>query len=533
MMIVARRATPLLAPLAVAAIALALIRGTLMPGVGFWDTAEFQTLGPVMGTGHSPGYPTYAILGWLASVLLAPFGEPAFRMNLFSALCVAGAAGVTVVLVRRLTGWTVLGIAAGLGLATTPLAWRLGTHAEGHTLHLFFMALLFLVLVAWQRERAAGGSDRLLLVSSVLFGVSAANHSLTLLLAAPIALYVLAVDPGIFRRYRFMATCLLLVVGTTALIYLELPLRAGPFRSALVYGTPQTWDGFWYVVLAEQFRGAIANPLGDLGGKLAVLGARTVAEFGPLSALVPLGFVATLVRERPYAALSGAALLITVFFAASYTNADITRYYLGPVFIGWTWLAILAAAVVDVLRALARRRPARAESDEAAAANAAATATGTARGASPLAVGGVILAAALLLLPTAVQLPARARQVDESRDVSAQRWLDASLGAMEPNAVVVSWWSYSTTLWYAQHVEGRRPDIRIVDDRTRLDERLGEVPDVVETALAQGRPAYVIRADPREIAVLEQRYKLERVGPLDGTLIRVLPRVTVPPGATP
>lgn len=518
MMIVAR----LLAPVAVAAIAILLIRPTLMPGVGFWDTAEFQTLGPVMGTGHSPGYPTYAILGWLASVLLAPFGDPAFRMNLFSALCVAGAAGVTVVLVRRLTSSTVLGIAAGLGLATTPLAWRLATHAEGHTLHLLLLAVLFLVLVGWQREHAAGGRDRWLLVASVVFGISIANHSLTLLLAAPVALYVLAVDPGVFRQYRLVATCFLLVVGTTALIYLELPLRAGPFRAPLVYGTPNTWEGFWYVTLAEQFRGAIGHPLDDLGGKFAVLVKRTVTEFGVLAAFIPFGFLATVLRERSYAVLSGASLLITVFFAASYINADITRYYLGPVFIAWTWLAILAAAAVDGIRRLARRWTPRPKEGAAE--------RRTARPA--FGVIAAVVAGLLLLLPTVADLGPRARQVDESGDVAAQRWLSDTLGAMEPNAVVVSWWSYSTALWYAQHVEGRRPDIRIVDDRTRLDEHLGEVTDVVATALGQGRPAYVIRADGNEIAALAALYEMQRVGPPDGTLIRVLPR-TAPSGALP
>jgi hypothetical protein len=144
---------------------------------------------------------------------------------------------------------------------------------------------------------------------------------------------------------------------------------------------------------------------------------------------------------------------------------------------------------------------------------------------------GAGLLAAVLLLQTAVDLPARARRVDGSGDVAAQRWLAATLGAMEPNAVVVSWWSYSTPLWYAQHVEGRRPDIRIVDDRTRLDEHLGGVIDVVENALAQGRPAYVVRADRREIVALAARYELERVGPPDGTLIRVLPRAIALTGA--
>ena len=42
-------------------------------------------------------------------------------------------------------------------------------------------------------------------------------------------------------------------------------------------------------------------------------------------------------------------MAITCFFAASYVNADIGRYYLVPGLIAWTWLAILGAAFVDVL----------------------------------------------------------------------------------------------------------------------------------------------------------------------------------------
>ena len=59
----------------------------LLPGVAFWDTGELQTVGPLLGTAHPTGFPTYVLLGWLASVVLQPFGDPAFRMNLLSALC--------------------------------------------------------------------------------------------------------------------------------------------------------------------------------------------------------------------------------------------------------------------------------------------------------------------------------------------------------------------------------------------------------------------------------------------------------------
>ena len=85
------------------------------PGVEFWDTGELQAVAPLLGTAHPTGFPTYVILGWLASVVLQPFGEPAFRMNLFSALCVAVAAGVTVDLVRALTRSTRSGSRPGSG----------------------------------------------------------------------------------------------------------------------------------------------------------------------------------------------------------------------------------------------------------------------------------------------------------------------------------------------------------------------------------------------------------------------------------
>ena len=95
---------------------------------------------------------------------------------------------------------------------------------------------------------------------------------------------------------------------------------------------------------------------------------------------------------------------------------------------------------------------------------------------------------------------------------------------MAPDAVIVSWWSYSTPLWYAQHVEGRRPDVVIIDDRTRLDQELGGLTDVIDANLPS-RPVYVIRTDPSEIDALAARYELEFLDGVDaGMLTRVIGR---------
>jgi hypothetical protein len=97
---------------------------------------------------------------------------------------------------------------------------------------------------------------------------------------------------------------------------------------------------------------------------------------------------------------------------------------------------------------------------------------------------------------------------------------------MEPDAVVVSWWSYSTTLWYAQHIEGRLPDGFVVDDRTRLDLELGEVTDVIDAHLGT-HPVYVIRSSTGDVAALRQRYVLRAV-PSATMLYRVVSRLGAP-----
>jgi hypothetical protein len=518
----------LAAPLLVGLIALVAASLALLPGVAFWDTGELQSVGPLMGTAHPTGFPTYVLIGWLASVVLQPLGEPAFVMNLFSAICVAVAAAVTVDLVRRLTGRLVLGIAAGIGLALTPTAWAMATHAETHTLHLAFVAILLWLLVAWD-DRARGRDDdvdsgddvaadeadrgdRFLIAAAAVFGLALGNHSLTILLIIPVALYVIAVDPGIWRRPWLVLSCAGVLALTVVLVYLELPLRAGPFRAPLVYGTPDTWEGFKYIVLAEQFRDSVIDPFGDLPRKFGDLLTRTTTQFGILAPLIPFAFVATALRRPRYALLTGAAVAITCFFAASYVNADISRYYLGPELMAWTWLAILATAVVDLLAGLA--------GEETGDARASADQTDLPFAWTPAVMIATILAVALVV-PTLLEVPTRSRAVDANRQLEAATWTDRALAAMEPDAAIVSWWSFSTPLWYAQKVQGRRKDIAIIDDRTRLDENLGGLTDVIDANLGK-RPVYVIRVDPNEVRMLAGRYDLDYI---DGGDARSLTRV--------
>jgi hypothetical protein len=141
-----------------------------------------------------------------------------------------------------------------------------------------------------------------------------------------------------------------------------------------------------------------------------------------------------------------------------------------------------------------------------------------------------VLVAALLLGPALAAGPTTAARVDASTDRRAADWSEWALAAMPQNAVVVSWWSFSTPLWYRTLVLGERPDVLVLDDRDRLDAGLGSVEDVIRSQLPD-RPVFLIRT-PAEIRRLESSWVLEPIADPQG--IQPIYRVVgARPGAAP
>jgi hypothetical protein len=521
-----------LAPIVAGLVTFGLTRSTMLPGLGFWDTGEFQAVAATLGTAHPTGYPTYILLGWLASLLLSPAGEPAARLNVLSGLLLAVGAGLTVWVVHQLSGRLLPALAAGVLLALTPIAWEIGSFADPHMLHLVMVAALLGLLAGWERRQRAAEptADRWLLAASAVYGLSLGNHQLTLLLAPGIALFLLATDREVFRRRALVARCAGAILGVAALVYLELPIRAA-MGAPIVYGRPDTPFGFLYVALGVQFSGNAGGLLADLPGKAVNLGVRTVGQFGVLALFVPAAFIAVALRRPRIALLTATWVGVTCFFAASYENAMIERYYLGPILCVVVWLGAGAGIVVDAVLLLRRvpvDRPA-AEPELGAGAgergpNGPDHPERPDRRADGFPTRLAFMASVLLLMPAVWAAPAAFAVADRHLDTDAGAWSRWAVATVGPNAVLVTWWSYSTPLWYRQAVLGERPDITIIDDRTRLDRNLGEVEDVIRTNLP-ARPVYLVREDD-ELTDLATRWQLVEVPDPAGlqSLWRVLGR---------
>ncbi len=504
---------PLLAFSIVAGIALLLYLPTLMPDVGTWDTAEFQTIGPVLGIAHPTGYPTYTLLAWLASVVLQPFGNEALRANLLSALLMAGAAALLAVRLVQATRRWPLGILAGVVFAVTPIAWRLSTRADAHALHVFLAALILVLLAGWQRgqRRDDPRAGRWLVLAALAYGLALGNHALTLLLAPGIAAFVILVAPRIlWRQWRLVLLCLAVLTLATVAVYAYLPLRSA-MDPPLDYADAETWRGFWYIVMGQQFQGSVGG-LPSLVDVVSGAWDMVVSDLGALAILVPAGAILGAVRHPRLVVLTGLWFTCTWLFASAYPNASIERYYLVPLLAAATWVALAADVALDALQRLMGVAALRSRS----------SATGGPPGWAARILPGVLVTA--LLVTSLLALPERRAEADASDETFGRDWLEAALAALPQGATVVSWWSYSTPLWYARWVEGRRPDITIVDDSGVREAGYGTAEGAIDHFLGRG-PVYVTRL-ARDLPALAQRYELERVAdvPSPGDLYRVIGR---------
>ena len=477
-------------------IALALFAGTvalyvatLSPGVAGGDPGEAQFAPRVLGIMHYTGYPLYTLLGWAWSYLV-PLGSVAWRMNLLSAVL----AGVTVALLY-LTGrqLRLSRGAAAVGALSWPLVglvWLWSTVAGGRTLTACF-AVLITSLALWWGGRP---TPRRFLLLALVYGLSLAHHRTTILAAPALAVYVLLVlvqerragractersERGNSLSWRTLLASLVLVVLPLG-FYLYLPIRSAMGSPFDLYH-PDNLDRFLDLVTARQFSLTIlplTSP--ELPQRAGMFGEIMLREFGWIGAILGLlGFVALWFRRWRAAALVALTLLPLVVFTLLY---DVQEGRLNVVFLipAYALFALWVGAGADAVRSAVEWGPRRWE------------------------LGSQWAGWSALALLTVLLLPggwarcqglhdARERPLDIYRQflqgTTARRFVDASLPVVAPDATIVCDWEQATALWYAQFIDGQRPDVAITYPIQKAFALRDE-------AIAGGRPLYIARALP-------------------------------------
>jgi hypothetical protein len=175
--------------IAVFAIALAVYAATANSSVPFWDGGEFITCAYRLGVAHQPGYPLYALVGRVFTLLR--FGlSVAHAVNLMSAVFAALAVLFTFLTGVRLQrawaeeqqrpspAWLVrAGAATGaLFLAFSATFWDNAIEAEVYSFAAFAMALAGWLAVRWYEIRGRAAAQTLMLMIVYLMGLSIGFH---------------------------------------------------------------------------------------------------------------------------------------------------------------------------------------------------------------------------------------------------------------------------------------------------------------------------------------------------------------------
>ncbi|OGR58754.1 MAG: hypothetical protein A2X36_07760 [Elusimicrobia bacterium GWA2_69_24] len=276
----------------------------MAPSVSFGDSGEFIAAAATLSVPHAPGYPLYCLLARAVGTMF-PWATWAYRVNLLSVLCGAGAMGFFWAALRRarlhpagaLLGLVVLGL--------SPLRLHTSLQAEVFSLNDLFAAAAVWIFACY---RGRVFQDRPMAALGLCLGLGGANHH-TLAFMVP-ALLVSGwlhsrEDPPSPARLARSAALLLAFTGLGLLTYAYLPLRAR-LSPPLDWGHPVDLQRFLHVLLRKDYgsfsltvEGASAGGWSGLQAQAARYLSSVGSELGPAGLLLLLLGLFAAARRLP------------------------------------------------------------------------------------------------------------------------------------------------------------------------------------------------------------------------------------------
>ncbi|MBR9977570.1 MAG: DUF2723 domain-containing protein [Bacteroidetes bacterium] len=449
--------------LAVSIVALLVYVSTIAPSMDFIDAGELATVAHTWGIAHPTGYPLFTLLAGLWALL--PIGSGIFRLNLFSAVLSAAAAGIAVQFFYELlrlrpqrspargkgrkpkAGETAAAPAAtsdevgallsagagGLLLAFGGTFWRSALTIEVYPLHMLMLSLLL-----WSAARlfflpATDGSAlrRRMMLTALLLGLSFSNHMSTVFLLPAFALLLLmthARRPGIWKEFLWAGASL--AAGLLPYLYLPLRAAANPY---LNWGDPATLEKFIWHVTGKQYSVWMFSS-SEAWASQFMHGMEVFGRDSGLLALLPVAVgLAAVFRLRRDVGLFLLTLFLTcVIWAAGYDIPDIDSYFLLGFFVFSAWAAFgirqLSNGKFFRKQALLR---------------------------NPMVWGLVLL----------IPLFAQTGRISQAGNYLVEDYTMNMYASLEENALVMSfqWDFWVSASYYYQQVEGMRPDVIVLD----------------------------------------------------------------------
>jgi len=285
-------------PYVAGAVALVVYIITLAPTVTSEDSGELIGAAYFWGVPHPPGYPLWTMLCGIF-IKAIPFGNVAWRANLFSAVCTAVGIGLLcrVLLLFRLHPLAAFG--GAVICAFGRVLWSQSVITEVYALH-----FLVFVLIVWSAMRWwISKENRWLCLGSLLLGLGMSNHQTIGFTGVAVACWVLLQKPQLLLHGRLVIVCILaFLVGLLPHVYMYVRAQADP---PVNWGETKTLKALWDHVSRRQYRSSepaddktsVSESLRYRAGELRQIGIYAAREFTPVLALLACAGVVTMLRQ--------------------------------------------------------------------------------------------------------------------------------------------------------------------------------------------------------------------------------------------
>jgi len=457
-------------------VVLVLFNWTLAPTVTLTDSGELILAAQGLGVAHPPGFPLWVMLAHLASIV--PFGNVAMRINFSSALFAAlGCATLTLVVAELMITAAYLpvwekrsaqqkkevadlgiydllvcapAVAAGLLMAFSRTLWSYATIAEVYTLNTLFILVVFFLMLRWRRciiadQRDKGTAvtihDGFLYGAAAAFGLALGIHHVTVGLTLPAVAVVVYRTEGLrfFTSRRLLCAALISITAVVA-VYVYLPLAAS--RSPLInWGNPRSLQEIWWHITGRQYRVYLSFTPTMIGGQFVEFCRMVLREFGPAWLPSPLvlafaGFAAAYRQDRTTFWFLLLIVVANLAYDLSYKIAEDKDAYYLPVFIsiaigagfGIRWLIQMTAVKLMSF--------------------------GT----------SCAIATIAVLVASATAFAGNWPFNNRRHYFIAHDYVENLLSAIGSNGLLLTQdWQVASPMFYAQQIEQRRRDVKIVD----------------------------------------------------------------------
>jgi hypothetical protein len=473
--------------------AVVLYSWTLAPTVTLTDSGELIVVAYGLGIAHPPGVPLWALLAHLAS--LVPLGNVAVRINFSSAFFAALASAMLTLVAaelmitasyfaaskRRKKGAQrskkaalrtrdedsgigrllvlVPALGAGLLMTFSRTLWSYATITEVYALNTLLILVIFFLMLRWRRcivadrrrmgmTRDAGQitsattiHDTLLYAAALTFGLALGVHHVTVALILPALGVIVYRTEGLrFFTSRRLIYAALISIGALVAVYAYLPLAAS-HSPVINWGNPRSVQEIWWHVTGRQYQVYFSFTPKIVGEQFVEFCRMALREFGVPWLPLPLvlafaGFASAFRQDRTTFWFLSFIVIADLAYALSYKIAEDKDAYYLPAFIS---IAIAAGFGIRwfIQLAVSKSMP----------------------------VGRPYLAAGIaVLLTSAIAFTANWSFNNRRHYFIAHDYVENLLSAIEPDGLLLTLdWQVASPMFYAQKVEQRRRDVKIVD----------------------------------------------------------------------